>query len=153
LGGSEVTEQALRFNSDKPESDYIFTYVGGVDLIFHEDFPYYPTVKEFGCWYRDECDIRTVLHQFRADVDTVQVMQALVDTNTRGAKKYAVGNYLKGANFRQYAQSFVRHMHCLQAGIEVDGEGYSHLGNASFNLLMLDHCIQTGIGIDDRIRK
>ncbi len=69
-----------------------------------------------------------------------------------GANKYAVGNYLKGANWRQYCQCLVRHCRAIQANAEVDSEGNDHWGAVFFNLLMLDHCVMRGLGVDDRVR-
>ena len=43
-GGKETTA-ALRYNKGKPESDYIFTYKGGIRAAFGGQHPYYDTLK------------------------------------------------------------------------------------------------------------
>jgi len=149
--------QALRFNSNKPESDYIFTYAGGVDAAFPTDHPYYATLQALGEVYRSNTYGALVENAFELVLiygqdarDAGQsVVDMIADTNTRGAKKYAPGNYLKGANLRQYFQGCARH---AQKPGEKDAEGFSHDANFGFNVLMIQHCIALGIGVDDRIK-
>lgn len=145
--------QALRYNAGKGEHDYLLTYPGGIDAVFDEGFAYYDTLQALAAWYReDQCC--SVVGQLRADAEFVgdDLATALAETNARGAEKYEVGNYLKGANYRQYCQSAIRHAQRLQAGETHDSEGNNHLGALVFNILALDMCVAQGIGVDDRIK-
>lgn len=158
-----ATTQALRYNEGKGEHDYLLTYPGGVRAVFHLEFAYFETLQTLAAWYRGEqhpdadcCSaaIRHVVYALRrdAEVEGHDLAAALAETNARGAAKYEVGNYLKGANYRQYCQSFIRHAQALQAGETHDNEGNNHLGAMVFNILALDMCVTQGIGTDDRIR-
>lgn len=154
----QTVNQALRFNSNKPESDYILTYAGGVKATFDEDFDYYGTLEALSDVYSSQtvpdCSLGALLDALRGDAGACgdDIIARLADTNTKGGKKYAQGNYLKGANWRQYFQGAVRHAQNLQNGDERDAEGFSHRGNFFFNVLALHHCITTGIGTDDRVK-
>lgn len=151
--------QALRFNTNKPESDYILTYAGGIKATFDEDFDYYGTLETLADVYSSktlpDCSLGALINTLRADANDCgdDIVDRLAETNTKGGKKYkVVGNYLKGANWRQYFQAAVRHAQHLQNGDERDAEGFSHRGNFFFNVLALHHCITTGIGTDDRVK-
>lgn len=160
LDEAPKTNQALRHNQSKPESDYILTYAGGVDAVFSTEFDYYETLYSLVDVYvflepdalQSAAD--ALLETLRAEANDCgdDIVALLADTNTRGGKKYAQGNYLKGANWRQYFQGAVRHAQHLQNGDERDDEGFSHRGNFFFNVLALHHCITTGIGTDDRVK-
>lgn len=151
--------QALRFNTGKPESDYIFTYEGGVRAAFGKNFEFYDTFQELGELYRsaptgNSCRVGAVLDALGNDFSDTghSLIEHLTITNTYGSKKYAQGNYLKGANYRQYFQSLARHGEAILRGEDRDEEGNDHYGAIAFNVLMLCHCFATGIGVDDRIR-
>lgn len=144
--------QALRYNEGKGEHDYLLTYPGGIDAVFGEDFDYYETLDTLALWYRDETSTDHIINDLRNDAEAAghDLASALAETNARGAAKYAAYNYLKGANYRQYCQSAIRHAIELQKGETHDAEGNNHLGALVFNLLMLDACVAWGIGTDDR---
>lgn len=143
--------QALRYNAGKPEVDYLFTYDGGVAAVWHDSYLCEP-LEAFAHWYREEdCGLDGVIRQFSDALDE-NWPELLAKTQVIGAKKYAVGNYLKGANWRQYAQALGRHCLALVRGEQEDAEGNPHQGAVMFNLLMLDHCVVNGLGVDDRIR-
>ena len=173
---NDMLPQALRYNKNKPESDYIFTYEGGISAVFDESFDYYDTLLALRDLYQDECPeslVEGVLEALRQDANDAgdDIIQMLAETNRRGGIKYIPGNYLKGANWRQYFQSGARHAQKLQNGEEweydatlvVEAEkkglytedlekGFPHRGNFFFNVLALCHCIILGIGTDDRIK-
>jgi hypothetical protein len=146
--------EALRFNQGKGEHDYLLTYPSGVFLGFHPSCWLYDVQEAFGHWYQGRTDsVRPVIELFRdrAALLGFDVVSALAETHALGAKKYAVGNYLRGGNWRQYAQSEVRHALALASGEERDAEGNPHLGAIAFNLLMIDLCESWGLGRDDRV--
>ena len=145
---------AARHNQNKPESDYILTYEGGTQSVFDPDFPYFNTVYVLGMTYRRQMAMGDLLAALREDAarNGDDIVQLLAETNTLGAAKYTQGNYLLGANWRQYYQSAVRHAQAMQRDPELDAEGYPHKGNFYFNILMLCHCMYRSLGVDDRIR-
>jgi Domain of unknown function (DUF5664) len=145
---------ALRFNEAKPEADYILTFEGGVRAAFGEDFAYRGTLSALAALYRDVVGPDHVLDVLRVETHAVgdSIVHLLADTCERGSKKYKQGNYLKGANWRQYFQAAVRHADKIRLGVEYDDEGFSHRGNFIWNVLMACRSISTGLGTDDRIR-
>lgn len=163
-------EQALRYNSDKPESDYIFTYQAGVDAVFDQDFNYYETLHALGDLYRADGELavydaaQDVLNALREDAEAAgdDIVALLAETQAIGAKKYAPGNYLLGCNWRQHFQCAVRHAQAIQAGDEYDYDakavalgapkGFPHRGNFFFNVIRAANDLPRGIGTDDRIR-
>jgi hypothetical protein len=155
---SPSADQAMRHNAGKPESDYIFTYKCGPWAAWEKDHPFAFTLDALGEVYRRDGDLiggaHRLLGALRKDValQDASVVDMIADTNTRGAKKYAQGNYLKGANWRQYFQAAARHADHVGRGQTHDAEGFSHANNFVFNVLMIAHCFLTGIGTDDRIR-
>lgn len=152
---ASALEVVRRDNKTKPESDYILTYIGGIDLVFRQDFDFYSVVDAFAKWYRGEASAMDALFQLHESCEQYEhdVMSALVETNTFGANEYGVGNYLKPrTNLRQYAQSFVRHAKALNDGETHDVKGNNHLGALAFNCLMVVQCEHNPHVIDDRIR-
>jgi hypothetical protein len=156
---SKASGQALRYNSNKPESDYIFTYEGGIDAVFPASFDYYETLIALRDVYNDhditvDDKVSDLLNALRSDASDCgdDIIALLAETNRLGGIKYFPGNYLAGANWRQYFQAGVRHAQKILNGEEKDAEGFPHRGNFFFNVLMLCHCITTGIGTDDRIK-
>jgi hypothetical protein len=154
LAAPATADTALRFNGHKPESDYILTYEGGIRAAFGYTFHYVDTLQALSRLYRDQAGPNEVLDALRREthVRGESIVHLIADTCTRGSKKYAQGNYLKGSNWRQYFQAAMRHAERIQAGKEHDAEGFSHRGNFVWNVLMACHCISTGLGTDDRIR-
>lgn len=172
--------QALRYNASKPESDYIFTYEGGIDAAFGPDFEYYDTLIAMRAVYVAERGVAMIratsdlIEALRSDARDAgdSIIRHIAITNRLGSVKYEPGNYLRGANWRQYFQSAVRHAEKLANGEEFEPDpvlvkiakekglytedmeaGFPHRGNFFFNVLCLCHCITTGIGTDDRIRR
>lgn len=150
---------ALRYNEGKPESDYIFTYAGGVRAAFSTGHDYFSTLEALAGLYQCPDVDEGVCHWYVLDclcMDALTTGDSIVGliakTNTLGAAKYEQGNYLKGANWRQYFQCAARHAEKIGNGEEYDDEGFPHRGNFFFNVLMICHCVSLGIGTDDRVR-
>jgi hypothetical protein len=149
--------QAKRDNKGKPESDYVFTYVGGVDAAYGRLHPYYKTLLALGSLYRAEGErlrafADSAVYQLGEDAAKRDrsIVSMIADTNTRGAQKYDQGNYLTGANYRQYFQGAARHAEKIG---EKDAEGFDHESNFVFNVLMIQHCVALSIGTDDRVKR
>lgn len=186
LGDEHLHEQmkreaALRFNKGKPESDYILTYDGGIEAVFDPEFEYYETMKLLAELYRapkiESYHWRNLLVALRHDAEAAcdDIVELLALTNTLGGIKYEPGNYLKGANWRQYFQSAVRHAISIRDGVEYEYDlvlverakakgiystsnyemfdrGFPMRGNFFFNILALVHCVRNNLGTDDRIK-
>lgn len=151
-----MSAQALRYNKGKPESDYIFTYEGGVRAAFGTDFDYCYTLAKLAELYSADGDEKALvgsvidaLHQDALDCGD-SIIDLIAETNTLGAEKYPAFNYLKGANWRQYFQCAARHAERIFNGETHDEEGFPHRGNFMFNVLMICHCVSTSIGTDNR---
>lgn len=152
--------QALRYNKDKPQSDYLFTFVTGVSAAFYEDFDYYQTLQALTDLYRADGDpaiqlaAENVLRNLQLDAQTASddVVELLAKTCTQGAAKYRVGNYLLGAPWRQHFACAVRHAVHIQNGEEIDAEGFPHRGCFFFNVIRACSEMRTGTGTDDRVR-
>lgn len=177
---AQAKEQALRYNSGKPESDYVFCYVGGTQAAYGHEHKFAFTLQKLGVLYRytDTYEFKSLAADVvwelgkEAKAAGISIVEALADTNTKGGVKYEPGNFLKGANLRQFFQGAARHAEKpgqweadpilvqkakakgVYAGREAYfDKGFNHDYNFIFNVLMIQHCITLGIGTDDRIKK
>lgn len=140
--------EAMRANSGKPKLSYLLSFKDGIAQLL-------PTDGWYGIsrWYRGDgtllADPVRLLLAGLPD-DWPDQMARVCDF---GAQKYARGNYLLGRAWSDTCDSLLRHALAERNGEEKDAEsGIFHYGHIAWNLLYLLHCVETGIGTDDRLR-
>jgi len=90
--------------------------------------------------------------KLRLDLIPVEVLEALAEVLTFGAKKYDARNWEKGMNWSRIYASAQRHLLQFYKGIDIDEEsGYPHLYHALTNLAFLVTYYDRSVGKDDRV--
>lgn len=87
----------------------------------------------------------------RLDLLPPELLLAVGDILTSGAKKYAERNWEKGMDWGRCYGAALRHMNAWWGGQDQDPEtGRSHLWHAATNLAFLISYEARGIGLDNR---
>jgi hypothetical protein len=105
-----------------------------------------------GSVYDVEKALRFNTGKLRYSQLSTSAIRSIVEVLEFGATKYPIHNWRKGFNYTVVLDSIQRHLEAFKELEDKDKEsGLSHIAHVLTNAMFLQHMINHGTGVDDRI--